>query len=113
VLNQRDGQSLLVLGDMAELGKYSHDAHQEIGHYAASSGIDFLLTIGEQTGLTSSAFKQINADGALHFKNKSDLLVHLKNHLQKYTLEDSNKKLTILVKGSRGAAMEDIVQGIN
>ncbi len=113
VLNQRDGQSLLVLGDMAELGKYSHDAHQEIGHYAASSGIDFLLTIGEQTGLTSSAFKQINADGALHFKNKSDLLVHLKNYLQKYTLEDSNKKLTILVKGSRGAAMEDIVQGIN
>ena len=113
LLNQREGQSLLVLGDMAELGKYSHDAHQEIGCYAASHGIDFLLTIGEQTCLTSQSFKQINASGALHFKNKSDLLVHLKNYVHKYTLEASNKPLTILVKGSRGVAMENIVQGIN
>ncbi|MCK5818402.1 MAG: UDP-N-acetylmuramoyl-tripeptide--D-alanyl-D-alanine ligase [Psychromonas sp.] len=113
LLNQCEGQSLLVLGDMAELGTYSQDAHQEIGCYAAEQGIDLLLTVGEQTLFTSQSFKQINSAGALHFKNKSDLLVHVNNYLRKYRLEPNHRNLTILVKGSRAAAMEDIVQGIN
>ena len=104
LLAQYPGEHLLILGDMAELGLHSEKEHQAIGQYAAQQGIEQLLTVGELTRQTSLAFTQENAGDALHFSTKEQLVAHLQN-----TLLQNSKKLTVLVKGSRGAKMEEIV----
>ncbi|NLZ28405.1 MAG: UDP-N-acetylmuramoyl-tripeptide--D-alanyl-D-alanine ligase [Firmicutes bacterium] len=42
------GLKIAVLGDMLELGGISEDAHREVGRKIIGSGIDYLITIGEQ-----------------------------------------------------------------
>ena len=116
LLKQCKGNNILILGDMAELGEYTNKEHQEIGRYAALNEIDLLLTVGTHSLLTSQAFKQGNGKHALHFENKNVLIEHLKNHLEKqsdsYTKTQPLTPITILVKGSRGAKMEDVVNAI-
>ena len=48
------GRKVAVLGDMLELGKYSADAHKEIGQRAAVSA-DMLITVGFRARLTAEA----------------------------------------------------------
>ena len=107
LLAQYDGAHLLILGDMAELGLYSEKEHIAIGLYAAKQGIEQLLTVGKLTEQTSTAFNQEGKNKALHFSSKQQLTASL----QKMLLQNS-EKLTILVKGSRGAKMEEIVADI-
>jgi UDP-N-acetylmuramoyl-tripeptide--D-alanyl-D-alanine ligase len=104
LLAQYEGSHLLILGDMGELGLQSEKEHQTIGKYAAQQGIEQLLTVGELTKQTSIAFKKENTGEALHFTTKVQLVAYLQN-----TLLQNSKKLTILVKGSRGAKMEEII----
>ena len=104
LLAQYDGSHILILGDMAELGSYSEQEHIEIGHYAAEKNIEELLTVGELTEKTGLAFKKECENEALHFSNKQELFDYLQGKL-----EHNNKKLTILVKGSRGMQMEEVV----
>ncbi|MBQ1399823.1 MAG: hypothetical protein IIY83_04820, partial [Lachnospiraceae bacterium] len=42
-----DGKRVAVLGNMYELGPDSPRFHREVGHAAAGSGADVLLTVGE------------------------------------------------------------------
>jgi UDP-N-acetylmuramoyl-tripeptide--D-alanyl-D-alanine ligase len=104
LLGQYDGTHLLILGDMAELGSYSEQEHIEIGRYAAQQGINQLLSVGELTAQTSIAFTEAGGNKTQHFSSKE----HLTAYLQKVLLKNS-EKLTILVKGSRSAKMEDVV----
>ena len=113
LLKQCKGKNMLVLGDMAELGEYAKKEHQEIGRYAALHDIDVLLTVGKYSLLTSQSFKQSNGKHALHFENKNALIVFMKNQIAKQSKNGPLKSLTILVKGSRGAKMEDVVNAIN
>lgn len=100
VLAQRSGKRILVLGDMAELGVWAEQHHEEIGLMARKQGIDGLLTCGNLSAKTTQAF----GDGGQHYTNQHALIQDLLRHL------DSNT--TVLVKGSRSAAMENVVQGL-
>jgi len=42
-----EGRTFAVLGDMLELGEFSKSAHMEVGKYAASKGIDYIVAVGE------------------------------------------------------------------
>jgi UDP-N-acetylmuramoyl-tripeptide--D-alanyl-D-alanine ligase len=107
LLAQCDGTHLLILGDMGELGLYSEQEHTAIGHYAAEQNIEQLFTVGKLTQQTSQAFKQRSNNNAQHFSSKQQLLASLQSMLLQ-----SSKKLTILVKGSRTAKMEEVVNYI-
>ena len=95
-----------VLGDMLELGEWAKKAHFDVGRYASAAGIDQIITVG-----TNARFI---ADGALdaghpeeqvrYFQNNAEALEYIKESLQP---ED-----VILVKGSRGMKMEEIVNGL-
>lgn len=50
-----DRRAIAVLGDMAELGKYSEDAHRELGRLAVECGTDVLITVGRKARLTARA----------------------------------------------------------
>jgi UDP-N-acetylmuramoyl-tripeptide--D-alanyl-D-alanine ligase len=97
VLMNVNGESILILGDMAELGDESELMHAEIGCYAREKNISRLFAVGEKSKLTVSRF----GDGGLHFSSVDSLITHLITIL----LPDT----TVLVKGSRSAHMEVVI----
>lgn len=100
LLASHSGTRILVLGDMGELGDYTHAHHEAIGSAAKKEGIDKLFTCGIASEATSKAFGQ----SAQHFACQEDLIARLKPVL--------NAKTTVLVKGSRSSAMEQVVAGL-
>jgi UDP-N-acetylmuramoyl-tripeptide--D-alanyl-D-alanine ligase len=91
---------ILVLGDMAELGNKCRHYHQLVGEMAKDAGLNELYTLGELSQFTSMSF----GNNARHFSHLEPLLVHLNTRLDKNT--------TLLVKGSRSARTERVVEAL-
>jgi UDP-N-acetylmuramoyl-tripeptide--D-alanyl-D-alanine ligase len=92
------GKKIAVLSDMLELGHQAEELHQQIGKALAQYNVDILFTIGELSKYTyDTAFVETKA----HFENKTLLIEHLL-----HTLGDGD---IVLIKGSRGMKMEEIV----
>ena len=89
--------SVLVVGDMAELGSIVEDAHKEIGHYAKERGISSLLACGRYAAQVTKGF----GDRGFAFTSQDNLI----NHITKKPIDAD----AILVKGSRSAQMEKVV----
>lgn len=100
VLREIPGRRILVLGDMGEVGEQGTAFHREIGRYAAESGIDELLAIGD---LAAHAFAEF-AEGGIWYAQLDGLLDDLK--------EKALAGTTILVKGSRFMRMERVVAAL-
>lgn len=96
VLAGVDGEKVLVMGDMLNLGPDSDQFHQEMGTLARAKGIHRLLVVGSSTALTAKAF----GEGAQSFPDKVSLLSALKPLL--------HATAVILVKGSRSSGMDEI-----
>jgi UDP-N-acetylmuramoyl-tripeptide--D-alanyl-D-alanine ligase len=92
------GKKIAVLGDMLELGSNAVEEHQRIGGAIASSGVSVLLTYGP---LSLHTHEAATVDQKHHFGNKSDLSLRLASLLSPGDV--------VLVKGSRGMKMEDVV----
>lgn len=105
-----NGQRILVLGDMAELGSDARSYHQEVGEYAKEQGINVLLTLGVLSQNTSDAFASNNDAISQHFSDKVQLKEYLTTLLIKQN--ESSQSIQILIKGSRSAHMEYVVNDI-
>lgn len=100
VLTAYPGRRFLALGDMAELGERATQSHVEAGRAARAAGVDRLYAVGE---LARAAVE--NFDGrAKHYQSKRSLAAELR--------EDLDADVAVLVKGSRGMGMEEIVDAI-
>ena len=93
------GKKIAVLGDMKELGPGGPDGHAEVGRKAAELGIDFLLTWGDLARYIHDA---AGIPGAVHYTQK--------NMLAEYLAELVTQGDAVLVKGSRGMHMEDVIE---
>lgn len=100
-LSEQQSRRVLVLGDFAELGEASLALHQEIGEYAKAQQLDDVLTIGAMSHATSEQF------GGQHYSSMEALISELKG-----LVNNQQSKITILVKGSRSAAMERVVNAL-
>jgi UDP-N-acetylmuramoyl-tripeptide--D-alanyl-D-alanine ligase len=100
VLASFEQPKVLVLGDMAELGGDAESLHAEVGELAKQLGIDRLYAAGPLSRATVDAFGR----NGFHFDGKSELIDVLQNAL---TGDE-----VVLVKGSRSAAMEEVVERI-
>lgn len=99
VLAKRAGRSILVLGDMLELGEgATRQFHQMIGERSLEAGIKQLYCYGQLTKHTASAFGK----DAYYFDDQEKLLSKLKNHL------DANA--VVLIKGSLAMKMDHIAK---
>jgi UDP-N-acetylmuramoyl-tripeptide--D-alanyl-D-alanine ligase len=100
------GRAIAVLGDMLELGDFSEEAHQKIGEKVKELSIDLLLTLGEKGPLVvESAIRHgFEPERAKVLESYSEVISFLKGALQEGDW--------ILVKGSRGMAMEEVVEGL-
>ncbi len=95
-----------VFGDMLELGEHSNEEHEEAGRLAAESGVDRLFATGLWADkVISGAIKAgMNEENAVALSNKEAIIERLNNEL--------SGSESVLVKGSRGAAMEEIVTAL-
>lgn len=101
VLAEMPGYRVLVVGDMAELGTESEACHIQVGEAAKAAGIDRVLSVGKQSHAISTA-----SGVGEHFSDKTALIARLKS------LIAEQQVITILVKGSRSAAMEEVVRAL-
>jgi UDP-N-acetylmuramyl pentapeptide synthase len=92
------GKRLAVLADMLELGAAAEAEHERIGQAVAAMKIDHLLTFGQ---LGSHITRAAAIPTAVHYDQK--------NILAEYLLELLAPGDVVLVKGSRGMRMEDVV----
>ena len=103
--NTKGKRKIAILGDMFELGKDSNLFHSEVGDYAGENNIDILIAIGEEAKyIAEGGKKKLKENQVLYFKNKEEFFKNVNNIILSGD--------TILVKGSRGMAMEEIVDKI-
>ncbi|XPF93881.1 UDP-N-acetylmuramoyl-tripeptide--D-alanyl-D-alanine ligase [Colwellia sp. RE-S-Sl-9] len=100
------GKRILILGDMGELGAEARSYHQEVGEHALTCKIDHLLTVGVLSQVTTDAFNQSQKTGS-HFSSKEALVEALHP-----LIENEEQQISILIKGSRSAHMEDVVKQV-
>ena len=93
---------IAVLGDMLELGPVSDDAHTQSGVLASENKTDILFTYGERSERTAEAAKAHGMTCVRHFDSKETLAKELLSVLKEGD--------AVLVKGSRGMKLEDILQ---
>jgi UDP-N-acetylmuramoyl-tripeptide--D-alanyl-D-alanine ligase len=96
------GRKVFVMGEMLELGEASARLHHQAGEAIASSGVDVLIAIGRLTReATVGAFaKGMPADCVFFFEDKAEAIASIRKILAPGDV--------VLVKGSRGAALEEI-----
>jgi UDP-N-acetylmuramoyl-tripeptide--D-alanyl-D-alanine ligase len=92
------GRRIAVLGDMLELGKSAEKEHQSIGKAMAQFRVDCLFTYGQLSKITNDAAK---VKVKSHFADK----VLLAEQVADFVSGGD----ALLVKGSRGMKMEEVV----
>ncbi len=90
-------QKAVILGDMYELGDTAEVEHRALGKLLAPGSIQRVLFCGELMRAAHEACPRSD-----YFPKKADLEAHLRQH----PIKDS----TVLIKGSRGMAMETVVE---
>lgn len=102
LLAEMDGRRVAVLGDMLELGSYQVEGHRLVGRRVAEVA-QLLVTVGSLGRIIAEEALQVGmAPVSVHITATNDEAVQL---LQQLLLEGD----FVLVKGSRGMAMESIV----
>lgn len=100
VLAGLQGKKVLILGDMGELGADGAVMHAEIGQQAAALGVDEMYTLGGLSAAASAAF----GEKGYAFNELESLLAAVQAALHTET--------QVLVKGSRSARMERVVDAL-
>ena len=97
VLANFDGTRIFVMGEMAELGPDSAQYHAQMGEKCRSAGIDKIICVGEATKSAAEAF------------GSKSIWVANKDEAAKNCLDLLGPQVTVLVKGSRSASLDELV----
>ncbi len=99
---------IAVLGDMLELGEFSIEAHGQIGEAAARQGFDYLLAVGDyaKTMVVAARKAGMAKSRAIALVGKLDVVTLLEDLLTQNRIAAGD---LVLLKGSRGMKMEEIV----
>ena len=100
VLSQQVKPSLLVMGDMGELGENAVELHADIGDYAKEKNINTLMTFG---ALSKNAADRFGENG-FAYDEKQQLIMAASEKIK--------QGVAVLVKGSRSMRMEDVVAAL-
>jgi UDP-N-acetylmuramoyl-tripeptide--D-alanyl-D-alanine ligase len=97
-----DGKKIAVLGEMRELGTETERGHEEVGEAAAAFGIDHLIGIGEMGAIIARAAEKAGLEKSSVVGSTSEAAERL--------LEIAAPGDLILIKGSRLARTEDVIE---
>ena len=98
------GRRIAVLGKMGELGAESTRGHQSVGEVAAKIGVDCVIGVGEEAALTADAAWRGGVEKVLKVASNEEAVKSLRDFTRPGDV--------VLVKGSRSAHMERIVEGL-
>lgn len=103
-IGRRTGRrTVAVLGEMKELGSEADQGHHRVGSFAATAGIGVVVVVGEPARGIADAFTR--PGGIVHFAaGRDEALSWVRNNV---SADD-----VVLVKASRGAALERIAEGL-
>ncbi|MCK4846498.1 MAG: UDP-N-acetylmuramoyl-tripeptide--D-alanyl-D-alanine ligase [Deltaproteobacteria bacterium] len=99
-------KTIAVLGEMLELGTESKVMHRALGKLCGNLGVDIVFAVGNEA--------DVLREGAISVRTGSPDVVVCKDNsaaiegLKHLDLSDT----TVLVKGSRGAKTEEVVEGL-
>ncbi len=101
-----EGRRIAVLGDMLELGEQAPQLHAEIGRLIASSRVDQLVVLGPlgKHTVAGAIADGFDADRVLHFEDKAPLGDFMESFTKRGDI--------VLIKGSRGVELEEIVDRV-
>lgn len=100
-----DRRAVAILGDMFELGDWAVEGHRRTGRAAARTA-DVLLAVGRWAPAMVEGWRRAGGEdrAAAAYPDKADLLAELDRWLRPGD--------AILIKGSRGMAMEEVVDAL-
>ena len=101
VLAEMPGYRVMVVGDMAELGAEAEECHRQVGEAARLAGVDKVLGVGPLSQTLIAA-----AGNGEHFQDKAAVIARVAELLSEHAV------ITVLIKGSRSAAMEQVVRAL-
>ena len=91
-----NSRTIAIIGDMLELGKEAVSEHEKLAEYINKNNIDQVFLVGE---LMQNLIKKLKKEKiAGNFKNSEDLAKELPSFIKQNDI--------LLIKGSRGMAME-------
>ena len=94
-------ENILVIGEMRELGSHSIKYHSEIGNFCQKFNFKEIIIIAENAKPIYSTY---NKNNSRFFADNQLATEHLKNFL--------NQNVNIFFKASRGAKLEEIIEGL-
>jgi UDP-N-acetylmuramoyl-tripeptide--D-alanyl-D-alanine ligase len=103
---RRSRRTVAVLGEMKELGAGADAAHRDVGRVAAEAGVDLVVAVGPPAyGI---------ADGAAAVRDwRGEAVVTAgRDEALAWVRENVAAADVVLVKASRGAALEHIADGL-
>jgi UDP-N-acetylmuramoyl-tripeptide--D-alanyl-D-alanine ligase len=103
LLAELDGRKIAVLGDMLELGAFEEEGHRIVGGRAAQV-VEVLVAVGAKGKWIGEAAREDGLAETFFAENNSRAVEILRGVMRKGDM--------ILVKGSRGAKMEEIVSAL-
>ena len=98
VLCQQPGTSIVVMGDMLDLGENALEYHRQVGQYMRQAGVEQLWTVGALSRYAAQAY----GEHAHSFDHLEALLNQLPDAL-------ASGCLTVLIKASRASGLERVV----
>jgi UDP-N-acetylmuramoyl-tripeptide--D-alanyl-D-alanine ligase len=93
-------RAIVITGVMAELGGGAADLHRQAGAYARAGGVEALWALGPHSDDWCEGF----GAGARSFASHDEIIAHAEAVMDEHNI--------ILVKGSRSAAMDRIIDAL-
>jgi UDP-N-acetylmuramoyl-tripeptide--D-alanyl-D-alanine ligase len=97
-----EGKRIAVLGEMRELGTESERGHREVGETAATLGVDQLITIGDTAEMIAEGARTAGLDKVSSAGSTAEAA--------KLLGEIAEPGDLVLIKGSRGARTEQVIE---
>jgi len=106
---KKNNQAIAVLGDMLELGNKTDEAHSTLGKAVNDLGIDYLAAFGSQAENMAASARNagMNPAAANGFGSKKNLAAWLQELVLAGKIKSGD---WILIKGSRGMRMEEVIE---
>jgi UDP-N-acetylmuramoyl-tripeptide--D-alanyl-D-alanine ligase len=98
------GRRVAVLGDMAELGSHSDEAHREVGRRVAESGVEQLFAIGKMASLIAHAAREAGLNRVFEFAEVEPAALAVKSFVKTGD--------AVLIKASRAARLERVAEAL-
>ena len=104
--DRRGRRTVAVLGEMLELGSTATEAHRDVGRLVAAAGVDLLVTVGPVAGGIAEGAASVPgwSGTALPTAGRDEALDAVRENVAAADV--------VLVKASRGAALEHVADGL-